>query len=323
MITDRIDAVTRIPEYCRIPYPPPPKSVKIGITGRCNFRCRYCALASRKQQPRPADDMPIDLFKKITTELSVLGVKEIGVFYIGESFINPPLLVEAVQWCKKELKVPYVFLTTQGSLADPMTLYGVMKSGLDSLKFSVNFCDPSQMKAIAGVDGRNLERMEENIATAQRIRWANDFPTKLYASSIRYDDAHHQKMQAYLESKVIPFVDHHYWLPLYSMGNMATQREKQLGYQPTPGNIGRFDNPVPPLPCWTLFTGGHVLHTGELTACCFDATGDWVMGDLRKESFMTAWHSEPFRELRRRHLTKQVAGTICEPCALYERQVIA
>ena len=50
--------------------------------------------------------------------------------------------------------------------------------------------------------------------------------------------------------KVRPYVDQHYWLPLYSMGAFATLRERELGYRPTAGNQGRLEALREPLPCW-------------------------------------------------------------------------
>jgi radical SAM protein with 4Fe4S-binding SPASM domain len=125
-------------------------------------------------------------------------------------------------------------------------------------------------------------------------------------------------MEEVLNEQVIPYVDQHYWLPLYSMGSLATKREKELGMQPIAGNPGRYDNPVDPIPCWALFTEGHVMSDGRLTGCCADATGEWVMGDLTKTSFMEAWHSDHFQSLREEHLKGNVIGTKCEKCVIYK-----
>ena len=117
--------------------------------------------------------------------------------------------------------------------------------------------------------------------------------------------------------QVRPYVDQHYWLPLYSMGAFATQREEQLGYRPTAGNQGRLDALREPLPCWSAFTEGHVTAEGKLSACCFDATANWTMGDLNNATFMDAWNSAAFVALRKAHLKKDVRGTVCESCIAY------
>ena len=64
MITKRIDAITLIPDTYRRPDPPAPRSVKIELTGRCNYRCSFCALRSRPSQP--AGDMDYKLFQRIS-----------------------------------------------------------------------------------------------------------------------------------------------------------------------------------------------------------------------------------------------------------------
>ena len=82
MITDRIDAVTKIPPEYRKAELPAPISVKIEISPRCNYRCGFCALRTREVQPKW--DMDFELFKRVTREMREAGVKEIGVFYLGE-----------------------------------------------------------------------------------------------------------------------------------------------------------------------------------------------------------------------------------------------
>jgi len=314
-ITERIDNITRIPPEFQKARLPAPKSVKIEISPRCNYRCGFCALRTREVQPKW--DMDFDLFKRITREMREAGVEEIGVFYLGESFMNPRLLVDCIRYLKGELRMPYVFLTSNASMSFPEAVEECMKAGLDSLKWSVNAADEAQFEDIMGVSGRLFERALENIKAARAVRDAGGYRTGLYASSIRYDGDQQAKMETLLDARVRPYVDQHYWLPLYSMGAFATQRERELGYRPTAGNQGRIGALREPLPCWSAFTEGHVTAEGRLSACCFDATSHWTMGDLNKVSFMDAWNSEGFVKLREAHLRRDVRGTVCEQCIAY------
>jgi MoaA/NifB/PqqE/SkfB family radical SAM enzyme len=314
-ITERIDQITRIPPEYQKPNPPAPKSVKIEISPRCNYRCGFCALRTREVQPKW--DMDFGLFKRITREMREAGVEEIGVFYLGESFMNPRLLVDCIRYLKQEIAMPYVFLTSNASMAFPEAVDACMKAGLDSLKWSVNASDQEQFERIMGVAGRLFHRALDNIGRAHEVRRVGGYSTGLYASSIRYDGAQHDKMEALLAARVRPYVDQHYWLPLYSMGAFATEREEKLGYRPTAGNQGRIGALREPLPCWSAFTEAHVTAEGKLSACCFDATAHWTMGDLNNHSFMEAWNSPAFVALREAHLRKDVRGTVCENCIAY------
>lgn len=314
-ITERIDNITRVPpEYCHAK-PPAPKSVKIEISPRCNYRCGFCALRTREVQPKW--DMDFNLFKRITREMRDAGVQEVGMFYLGESFMNPRLLVDCIAYAKQHLDFPYVFLTSNASMAFPEAVEACMKAGLDSLKWSMNAADEKQFEAIMGVAGRLFRHALENVKSAWEVRERGGYNTGLYASSIRYDGEQQKKMEQLLDTSVRPFVDEHYWLPLYSMGAFATQREEQLGYRPTAGNQGRIGALREPLPCWSAFTEGHVTAEGKLSACCFDATANWTMGDLTNVSFMDAWNSDKFTQLRAAHLKRDVRGTVCENCIAY------
>jgi MoaA/NifB/PqqE/SkfB family radical SAM enzyme len=314
-ITERIDNTTRIPPQWLKADPPAPRSVKIEVSPRCNYRCGFCALRTREVQPKW--DMDFGLFKRITREMRDAGVQEIGVFYLGESFMNPRLLVDCISYLKRDIGMPYVFLTSNASMSFPEAVEECMKAGLDSLKWSVNAADEDQFEKIMGVSGRLFRHALDNIAAAWEVRRRGSYKTGLYASSIRYDGEQLVRMEELLEKRVRPYVDRHYWLPLYSMGAFATQRENELGYRPTAGNQGRIGALREPLPCWSAFTEGHVTADGKLSACCFDATANWTMGDLTRQSFMEAWHSSRFVALRAAHLRRDVTGTVCEKCVAY------
>jgi hypothetical protein len=157
-----------------------------------------------------------------------------------------------------------------------------------------------------------------NLQAAARVREEGGYKCGLYASSIRYDGVQQERMQALVDKEIRPYVDEHYWLPLYSMGSLSTQREEELGYRPIAGNQGRLGALREPLPCWSAFTEGHITHEGKLSACCFDAGDRWVMADLREVPFMEGWNSRAFTTLRAAHLRKDVSGTICEACVAYQ-----
>jgi hypothetical protein len=255
--------------------------------------------------------MDFEFFKKITKDMRESGVEELGLFYIGESFMCS-WLPKAISYAK-EIGFPYVFLTTNGSLASSEKLDAVMSAGLDSLKFSLNNADKWQFRQVTGMAPSVFDLVTKNVKEAFRIRNEKGYKTRLYASSIKYDGEQQKIMQSYVD-EIKPFVDEHYWLPLFSFGNQAIEGEKKLGLKPIKGNPGRLDTMRPPLPCWAVFKEGHLTSDGLLSACCFDNSNQWVMADLNKVSFIEGWNSEDFQKLRVAHLSGDVHGTPCEPC---------
>ena len=158
------------------------------------------------------------------------GVEELGLFFIGESFMCD-WLPEAIAFAKHR-GIRYAFLTTNGSLATPERVRACMEAGLDSLKFSMNNADEAPVPQHRESEGRSSSTMRSRTSRLRaRSVTSGGFTCGLYASSIRYDGAQQERMQA-LVDEILPFVDEHYWLPLYSMGSLAKEREGELGYRP-------------------------------------------------------------------------------------------
>jgi MoaA/NifB/PqqE/SkfB family radical SAM enzyme len=309
-ITARIDAITRIPPEYRSPTPPIPRSVKIELTARCDFNCFFCATAKRLREKA---DIDRSFYERIVREMRDAGVEELGVFYLGESMLCP-WLPEAIRFAKAECGYPYVFLTTNGRLASPERLRDCMAAGLDSLKFSFNNADPEQFQEVTRVKASEFHTVVANIRAARRVRDEGGFDCGLYASSIRYDGEQLARMERAVE-EIRPYVDEHYWLPLYGQAGLTSGAN---GTRPVAGNPGRLDAMREPIPCWAVFTEGHVTYDGRLSACCFDHDGRFNMGDLTRQSFREAWHSAVFRDLRAAHLGGDVGGTVCQGCIAYQ-----
>ncbi len=304
-ITERIDAVTGIPASHLSTVLPPPKSCKIELTANCNYKCSFCVKSLRPDN----GEINRKFYSKIIREMRDYGVEELGVFFIGESFLCQ-WLPEAIKEAK-DVGYPYVFLTTNGSAVNEKKLRRCMESGLDSLKFSLNFYEPEQLAKIAKVSEANFDKAIEGVKTARRIRDEGGFDCGIYASSIAFDGEQGEKMRAVI-AEIEPYVDEHYFLPLFDMRGAS----RASGMMPIVGNPGRLAKMREPLPCWSAFTEAHITKDGKLVACCFGAGLDsnMVMADLNEVSFEVGWNSKPFQELREAHLARDVRGTPCEAC---------
>jgi hypothetical protein len=313
-ITERIDRITLLTDDYKSPTPPVPKSVKIELTARCDFQCFFCASHMRL---RDKSDMSWPFFSRIVREMREAGVEELGLFYLGESFLVP-WLAKAIRYAKQDCGYPYVFLTTNGRMASPERARECMAAGLDSLKFSFNFADAAQFSEVTGVKSKEYSRIVEHIKAARAARDEVERLTGhrcgLYASSILYDGEQQVRMEQAV-NEILPYVDEHYYLPLYGQAGLTSGAK---GTRPTAGNQGRIGALRKPLPCWSLFTEGHITYDGRLSACCFDHDGRFDMGDLNSTPFVEAWHSAKFQALRGANLAENVAGTVCEKCIAYE-----
>ena len=304
MITDRIDSTTLLTDEFRNTIIPAPKAVKIEISAKCNFNCWFCAY---KDGMRPHAFMDFELYKHVLNKCYDAGFREVGLFYLGEPTLYPHL-VEAIKYAK-EIGFTYVFFTTNGLPITEKLMNDLIDAGLDSIKFSINSFSNEDLKESTGVG--KYDKQLEILRMTRRLRDEKKSTMMIYASSIeRQTDEEQEKQEASLVN-VKPYVDEHYWLPLYNQASFIKGRN---GQKITGGNRGRRENLRPAMPCWALFKTCHITYDGLMAACCFDHNNSFVMGDLKKNTFMECWNSEEFQKLRNAHLTNCVRGTACERC---------
>ncbi len=258
--------------------------------------------------------MDREFYRRIIEDLRRAGVEEIGVFYLGESFVLD-WLPEAIREAK-DAGFPYVFITTNGSLATADRVEACMQAGLDSIKFSLNYADEDQFADVAQVKKSLYRDIIDNVKSAVRVRDRGGYDCGIYASYINYDGEQGERMKAVV-AEVEPLLDQVYSLPLYSQADLVSVAEDEKGWAIRGGNPGRADNMREPVPCWSLFTEARVTYDGHLSACCFDHDGRFHMGDLKMTPFMEAWHSEKFQKLRAAHLSGDVSDTVCKACVSY------
>jgi sulfatase maturation enzyme AslB (radical SAM superfamily) len=300
----RIDAHTHVGSDRLIPSPSFPDTIKIELTTRCNYQCAFCASSKNL---RPHGDMPKEFLYRILAEAKSIGVREIGMFLLGESLLVRDL-AEYVAYAKKTVGIEYVFLTTNGYLASPEKMIPILEAGLDSIKFSVNAGSPERYKSMHGVDG--FARVIKNIKWLNSYRKEHNIPIKLSVSAI-FDDEVKAELDG-LKAMLAPTVDSFYYLPLYNQGGHVVSDSSKLV-----GNPGRFENQVPPIPCWGLFNSAKISYNGMLTSCYFDHNGDFEIADLNKVSLRDAWADPKFVELRQKHLAGDkpaLKDTVCGKC---------
>ncbi|MEA3445677.1 MAG: radical SAM/SPASM domain-containing protein [Bacteroidota bacterium] len=302
-IAQRVDEHTHIPKSKLVENPPFPDSIKIEITSRCNFNCSFCATNRGK---RPQGDIDKKFLYRILKEAKSVGVKEIGMFLLGESFLVDELS-EYIEYAKKEAEIDYVFITTNGSLCTPEVMKKVVESGLDSIKFSINAGSKERYKKIHGVD--MFDSVIDNIKWLNNYRNENNFDFPRICISSIYMEKYKAELESF-KKYVKDFSDEFYFLPLYNQAGHIGGKK----YTRIVGNPGRLENMANPVPCWALFNASKITWDGKLTACCFDHDTRFEIADLNKVSLIEAWNHPKFVDLRKKHLTEDLKNSLCANC---------
>ncbi len=303
-IMEKIDKHTHIPKEKIVLHPPFPDAIKIEITGRCNYNCSFCA---QKSSLRKIGDIDRNFLYRILWEAKSVGVKEIGMFLLGESFLVKEL-AEYIKYAKKVVGIEYVFITTNGFLCTPDRLASVIEAGLDSIKFSINAGTKERYKEMHGVDA--FDRVISNIKWLRCYLDNNNIRSLRTCVSSIFIDKYKEELDN-LQSIVSCYVDDFYFLPLYNQAGHIGGGE----YTKIIGNPGRYENMVQPVPCWALFNAAKITWNGWLTACCFDHDEKFEIADLNKISLLEAWHNDKFVNMRREHLDKTLnKESLCAKC---------
>jgi MoaA/NifB/PqqE/SkfB family radical SAM enzyme len=292
-IADRVNKTVKIAEERLVEAPPYPKAIKIELTGRCDLKCSFCSLTTKA---REKGDIDPQLVFKIIDDAAAINVQEIGLFWLGEPILNARL-PEYIRYAKGR-GIPMVFITTNARMATAERLQAIYDAGVDSVKFSFNAPDRDIYKEVTGVDA--FDQVLANIKMAHEIRGSSKVPS-LSASTVYNPDKPEDFERA--KAAVLPFIDEHY--PLRQYGPEASKRE---------GARTLADM----LPCWSLFSLPHISYSGHMSACFCDHDSKFFVGDLKEMTLAEAWHSERFKELRRAHLKRDVAGLPCADCIAYQ-----
>jgi len=299
-IIQRVERATHVLPENLIDKPPFPPSVKIEITNRCNYKCCYCAVST---SPRTRGVMDFNFFKRIVLELKDNGADEIGLFLLGESFLVNSL-PKYIRYCKK-VGIPYVFITTNGSLCTPERMKKVINAGLDCIKFSVNAGTRGKYKEMCGVD--MFDTVVENIKWVHTYKTINRIKINTAVSSIFIPER--ESELAEFRQMIENYVDDYYLMPPYNQGGQIQGFSGDII-----GNPGKLDTMVPPIPCWVLFNAVKITWDGKLTACPFDHEGKLELADLNKVSIKDAWNDANFIDLRRQHLNNNIGNPSCRAC---------
>ena len=303
-IPEKIDQHTHVPKEKLCLHPPFPDAIKIEITGRCNYNCSFCA---QKSSLRKIGDIDRNFLYIILWEAKSIGVKEIGMFLLGESLLVKDL-PEYIKYAKEVVGIEYVFITTNGSLCTPKKMISLIEAGLDSIKFSINAGTREKYKEM-----HNCDRFEEVVSN---VKWLDNYKKENKIDTLRTcvssilipeDETELREFEKYMSQ----YVDDFYFLPLYNQAGHIDGKK----YDKIVGNPVRHANMVPSIPCWALFNAAKITWNGWLTACCFDHDERFEIDDLNKVSLLEAWNNQKFVDMRKEHLGGEIhKKSFCAKC---------
>lgn len=288
-----------------------PKELYLELNNTCNHKCFFC---SNEKMTRKKDFLDEKLAERLMEEAYELGVKDITFFATGEPFLVSRL--DTYIKYAKDIGYEYIFLTTNGALANPKVAKKVIDAGLNSVKFSINAGTRESYKKVHGKD--EFDKVIDNVKWFYDYKIANNIDLKIYCSMV--PTIHNKEEYDALMSKVGSFLSDaiHKRECSNQGGNMLENNEITII---NPDNIlGTLrsnqvsDRKICPDPFNRLV----ISSEGYMTACVVDYQNALIIADLNHSTIKEAWHNEKYRELREKHLKNNLEGTICYNC-LYNK----
>lgn len=137
--------------------------LRLSLTEKCNFRCRYCLPNGYKTEQNGTGFLSLTEIENLASAFKSLGVRKIRLTG-GEPTLRVDL-VEIIQVLKEKAEIPTVALTTNGFQLGKML--GPLKSaGLDALNVSLDSFDRSTFQDLCGskLGASVLESLEAALA---------------------------------------------------------------------------------------------------------------------------------------------------------------
>jgi len=252
----------------------------------------------------PQGEIDPKLCRRILSEGYDMGIRRVGFYTTGEMFLCNAIN-EHIR-AAKSIGYEYIYSDTNGALATKDKLLGVIQSGLDSIKFSIN---AGTRETYAEIHGRDdFEVVLQNLKFCYELKQKYN-PNLLIMVSFVVTRKNENEIE-FLKEKVSPYIDRFMCHPV-NIAHLPKEETKSSKLLPV-----KFEEVYhSQIPCPMVFHRVHITYNGYLTACCADFNHDLLMADLKTQSLEQAWNSDNFRKLRKAHKERAVEGLLCEDCA--------
>lgn len=288
-----------------------PTSISIEPTTSCNLRCPECPSGLRSFT-RPTGMLEPALFKQVIDEL--YGSLSYLTFYFqGEPYLNPNFL-ELVQYASQ--KKIYTATSTNAHFLNDEMAKRTIQSGLDRLIISIDGTTQETYQAYRV--GGKLDKVIEGARNI--VRWKKELksitPFVVFQFLVVKPNEHQIEEVHKLAEEI--GVDHVALktAQIYDYENgskLIPTLDQYSRYQRNSDNTYSIKNELTNN-CWKMWQSCVITWDGKVVPCCFDKDAQYVMGDLREQSFKEIWQSDKYNNFRASLLRSREEIEMCRNC---------
>jgi len=283
--------------------PPFPREITLDINNRCNHKCYFCA----NPKIREYDALDIDLAFKLMKEAKDNGSTDLALQATGEPFMDkrlPEFIKEG-----KRLKYEYVYLNTNGALANAKRAKPVIDAGCDSIKFSINAHNKEDFKRVHGYD--DFDKVIENLKWIFKYRNENNIKMGIYVSTVKNSKSDFIKED--IEKIIKANCDKFEFREISNQGGgmMELKENEEIKEGNVLGSLKKDDVMSR---CVYPFNRIVINPHGFVVACTADFHKQLEIGDTKENTLKEIWNSSKFQYLRKKHLNNNLEGLFCNKC---------
>jgi hypothetical protein len=262
-----------------------PAVVRLETTNACNARCLICP---HREMRRPITTMDSGLYSRLIDECAAAGCREVHLHNFGEPLLDKRL-EERIAYAKRK-GIRRVKIFCNGSLLTPDRARGLIESGLDEIKVSMDGASREEFERIR--TPLKFDAVVQNVIELVKLRNSMRSNLKVHVACCSTTDK--EATMQLLEQAA----DHFAFGRLHNWGG---QSDVQNGVRK---------------PCSRLWRTFTVLAGGDVALCCLDYDGQQLLGRVDQvHSIRDVWNGALYREIRRQHReARQREIPLCSNC---------
>ncbi len=288
-----------------------PVAISFEPTTSCNLRCPECPSGLRSFT-RPTGMLDPDFFKSVIDDIHK-DLLYLIFYFQGEPYLNPAFLDLVKYACSKKI---YTATSTNAHYLNDANARKTIESGLDRLIISIDGTTQETYESyrVGGqlnkvLDGaRNIVKWKRELKSSTPhiifqflVVKPNEHQledVKKLAREIGIDEVAFKTAQVYD----------------YENGNDLIPENDRYSRYRTNGE-GKWEIKNNLLNhCWKLWHSCVVTWDGRVVPCCFDKDAEYLMGDLKNNSFSSIWQSPVYDKFRASVLRSRSEIEMCKNC---------
>jgi MoaA/NifB/PqqE/SkfB family radical SAM enzyme len=284
----------------RRPVPQGPRHVQIQTVSGCNGDCVFCPNRKTAIDIPMGPLMDMDLFRRIVDQIVAMpSLRRISPYLMNEPMLDKHLPERVRYIADRKPDRVKIKINSHGNACTEAMARGLLDAGLSQCNFSVQGIDPEEYRRTMGL---NFERTVENIERMVRLRDEGDYHTNIRV--VMLDTAmthpHLEEIRAFWRERGVKININQ----LENRGRSARIQSDEIAVHALQTYHW----------CNRLFDQVYILFDGRMVMCCADWEQTGVMGDASRDSLAEIWHGERYRDFRRRFLSGDVQGMLCDGC---------